>query len=410
MRVTAILLRVSSILLYSLAGAQSNSQFNTLYESHRWFELRTAVGQANAPSFYRGAIAASFNDPELAQKHLDSVILSAPRSDDAYRARELLTYLFMRSGRYHRALEQIEAMLSVKPDDASAQNAHLLLAALGRYPEQSVTTRRYSRASYRISDGNLFLPVVVNGKSSTYMLDSGADVSAISESEAKRLGLNVRDIGAKGQDVTGGDVAFRLAVADQLTIGGTQLTNVAFLVISDDHQPFVDSPPDERGIIGMPVLLALETVRWDREKKFESGFAPGTWDIKTANVCFDGADIVTEARVQDHNLSLVIDTGASTTRFWPPFARDFPGLLPASEKKGATSVSGVGRTVELESVTLPVVKLRIGGLDVVSRPGVVLLKETGSKSHWLHGNLGLDLLGQAKTVTIDFAAMTLHLD
>jgi predicted aspartyl protease len=390
------------------ARAQSSDQLKTLYDAHQWFQLRAAVG-TDASAFYRGVVAFAFDDRAQAEKNLEAQIASAPNSDETYQAREFLTYLYIRAGRYRRAFEQSKAMLTARPNNADARNAGSLFAALGRYPDQSVIQRRASVVRYRMDDGNLFVPVSVNGKPATYMLDSGANLSTMSESESKRLGLVVDSVDFKGQDATGGDVAFRVAVVDQLSVGEMKLANVAFLIVGDDQQPFVDSPAGERGIIGLPVLLAFETVRWSRDGNFELGFPPGPKDIGKSNLCFDGADIITKAALQDRALNLLVDTGASHTWLWPPFGKDFASLVAGSGKKGVTPVEGVGHKTESDSMALPELKLRVGGFNVVLRPAPVLLKETTEKSHWFHGNLGLDLLNQANAVTFDFPAMSLSL-
>ena len=344
MRRLTVLLCVICVSLACHSPAPSSGQWHELYKAHQWFELRAAAASHSTSVLESAAVAAAFNDAEQAEKQLRAVIATTPHSEDAYEALELLTYVFMLSGSYHRALEQDEAMLAARPDDASARNAYALLAALSHYPDQAVTQRRSSRVRYRLDDGNLFLPVSIGGKAATYMLDSGANFSTMSESEAKRHGLTIHDVGAKGQDATGGDVAFRLAVAEQVTVGEVKLANVAFLIIGDDQQPFAGSPQEERGILGLPVLLAMETVRWDQQGNFDLGFAGGAKNLSSANLCFDGADLVAEAFVQDRRVSLVLDTGASDTRLWPPFARNFPALIASVDKKDKTKVEGVAHT------------------------------------------------------------------
>jgi len=54
--------------------------------------------------------------------------------------------------------------------------------------------------------------------------------------------------------------------------------------------------------------------------------------------------------------------------------------------------------------------LYIGGLETTLSPAHVLLKENSSNGQWYYGNLGLDLLNQAGTVTLDFVAMSLTLE
>jgi hypothetical protein len=116
-----------------------------------------------------------------------------------------------------------------------------------------------------------------------------------------------------------------------------------------------------------------------------------------------------QAEFQQQKISLIVDTGAEHTYLWPPFARDFASVLDPFKKNDSTRVTGVGQSVEIESISAPELTLRIGGLDAVLRPAHVLLKQTASASRWFHGSIGLDLLNQAHTVTFDFKSMTLAL-
>ena len=88
------------------------------------------------------------------------------------------------------------------------------------------------------------------------VLDSGANISVITESEARRLGLSA----VTGQPhlswFGGKETRQRLAVAKRLEIGNFRFRDVAFGVIADaDLAKF---SPDIRGAVGLPVLMAME--------------------------------------------------------------------------------------------------------------------------------------------------------
>jgi hypothetical protein len=55
------------------------------------------------------------------------------------------------------------------------------------------------------------------------------------------------------------------------------------------------------------------------------------------------------------------------------------------------------------------VTLQVGGQVVSLKPAHVLVKQSSDTSSWAAGNLGMDLLNQARTITVDFHAMTLSL-
>jgi hypothetical protein len=283
-----------------------------------------------------------------------------------------------------------------------------LFAALSQYPEQSVTERHSSTIRYSMKDGNLFIPVSINGRSANYMLDTGANFSSVSESETERLGLVVHaGVGTKVGDSTGAGVVLqKTAVADQLRVGNVCLRHVAFLVLPD--QRFTDIPPSERGAVGLQVLLALQTVRWSTDGTLQFAFRPARKNLRRSNLCFDGAMPVIEVAFRQSRLNFVLDTGAVKTDLFPKFREEFASQVDESGKKGMRRVTGAGGSAELDAIILPELTFRLAGLDAVLRPAPVLLQEVGSR--WHHGIRGRDLLNQARAVTIDFKSMTLALE
>ena len=201
-------------------------------------------------------------------------------------------------------------------------------------------------------------------------------------------------------------VGVRVATADDLAVGGFRLRNVAFLVFRDDQQPFSDLPPGHRGAIGVPVLLAFGTFSWGVDNQFRIG--PAGAVQANANLCFDGLMPVVRMWRQSTALSFNLDTGAEETMLWPPFAREFADVM-ASGRQGATSVAGVGATVEAESVELPRVEFTLGGQPVALTQVSVLLRPTTADTRRRFGNVGLDALNQARQTVISFESMSLTL-
>jgi hypothetical protein len=72
-------------------------------------------------------------------------------------------------------------------------------------------------------------------------------------------------------------------------------------------------------------------------------------------------------------------------------------------------VTGVAHSVDVQSIDVPELMLRIGGFETMLRPAHVLVDDTTVAGQRGHGNLGLDLLRQARTTTFDFRSMTLAL-
>ena len=60
------------------------------------------------------------------------------------------------------------------------------------------------------------LPVTINGKVLYWILDTGANVSMISQSEARMLGLRVERVRSKASDLNGGATKIGATVAPKL--------------------------------------------------------------------------------------------------------------------------------------------------------------------------------------------------
>ena len=81
--------------------------------------------------------------------------------------------------------------------------------------------------------GSWAVPVEVNGRRGDWVFDTGANLSAISESEANRMELATRETNAYVRGSTEKKNPLRLAVARDLRFGSARLSNVVFLVFSD---------------------------------------------------------------------------------------------------------------------------------------------------------------------------------
>lgn len=157
------------------------------------------------------------------------------------------------------------------------------------------------------------------------------------------------------------------------------------------------------------MLLAFQKFVWGADKKFEIGSKSSKKPLPHADLCFDGNHPVAQIRFEDRNLAFPLDTGATNTDLYPPFADAFPELIRTAAKTDSYKMEGVGGAKNMNAATLPSLQFSIGGFPVVLSPAGVLLRQTTEASKFFHGNLGIDLLQQAHKTTFDFKAMTLTL-
>lgn len=400
----ALLVALCSLLLFTFCiGAYGDdASLESLYDGHRWFELRDVVKKEGASPFYQGAVACAFNDLRRCEKKLRAVFNSTSRSDEAVEAHRILASAYFTHGKYKKALAQVDSILALRPADSDASSDRAVIAILAESPDQELAG---GHVTVELRDGGL--PFSINGVQATYWFDTGAELSVLSESEAKRFGLRIHPAPVKVGDLNGTQVNMRIAVADELSVGSVRLKHVAFLVLPDNRPPFNEQSPGSRGLIGIPVLLAFERVAWGADKKFEIG--PSNKGGPHADLCFDRNHPVVQVRYDNRTLAFTLDTGASNTDLYPPFAAAFPELLRSAIKTDSYKMEGVGGAKYMEAATLESLKFSIGGFPVKLKSAGVLLKPTTDSSKFFAGNLGIDLLQQANKTTFDFKAMTLTL-
>ena len=128
-----------------------------------------------------------------------------------------------------------------------------------------------------------------------------------------------------------------------------------------------------------------------------------------SNLAFDGMTPFTQVIVEHRKLEFSLDTGETRSILYAPFAKAFPDIVKATGHKESHKLTGLAGSSSYDSVVLPSVTLTLGGLDTRLAPAPVLVQESSDKSNLVFGNLGRDLLNQARTITFDFHAMTLDL-
>jgi len=316
----------------------------------------------------------------------------------------MLASAYFTHGEYKKALAQVDAILALRPSDADALGGRPIIAVLADAPDQQFRGRH---TRVELQDGGL--PFSINGIHATYWFDTGAELSVLTESEAKRFGLRIRPTSGQVGDVNGTKVNTRIAIADEVSIGSVRIENVAFLVLPDDQPPFNGQSPGLRGLIGIPVLLAFERFVWGADKSFEIGIKSSPKSAPHAALCFDGNRPVVEVAYDKQSMPFVLDTGATNTDLFPPFASAFPELIRSAAKTDSYKMEGVGGAKYMGAATLESLKFSIGGFPATLKSVGVLLKPTTNASRFFAGNLGIDLLQQAHKTTFDFRTMTLRL-
>ena len=384
----------------SACAARPAADLETLYRAGRWFELREAVTPSSLPLF-RAAVASAFNDRGTAEQLLLGIVNARPRAASANDAYKMLCQLYARTGRYAQFLATYSEWNAAFPDSGELRAEQENQDKFGGRPDQ--TNNPGAHANLKHEEGSFSIPVSVNGMAGEYLFDTGAWQSVLSEPEARRLGLTLREGSHFITDPSGTRVAYRTAVAKEVSVGGMRFNDVSFAV----YPAPAFAPDAEFGVIGMPILIHLGNIKWTKES-VDVGGAPS--QSATPNLVFHESRLLVRADFQGRSDLAILDTGATTTDFNANFASAFAELLERTGKKGTQEITGIGGTRTFESVTLPEFTLAIGAKSVALRPAIVTLQRNALiGGSCCLANLGRDVLGQATSVSIDFEKMTLEL-
>lgn len=353
----------------------------------------------------QGNLDASFDRRRSALHKLRRVIKTNPHGAEAYQAHETLLSFFFRVGQYREALKQADAMLILKPGAVDVLEDRPLILGLATNPDQSGKGKHSILAKSNIEDGNPHIPVLANKKAALWFMDTGANISVMSDAEAAALGLVVHSVDTKMADISGTRTAFKITEIDDLTIGRTQLKHVSFVVLPHTQPPFDDIPTEQQALLGIQVLWALRRIHIDKAQQVEIAGSADS-NASSSPLAFYQSQPVTQMSFEGKNLNFTLDTGATHTTLNPPFATAFPETIALGDKKEHT-LTGVGGSTTQHSIAIERLHFTLAGKTVALAPVTVLLQKTTGPSGWAAGNLGYDLIRQTAPFTIDFRTMRL---
>lgn len=379
---------------------QTATDLADLYGAHQYFEYRDAVDKMAKPTeLESGIVACVFNDLRGCERHMGRVLRSRASDDDKIIAHRQLSYLNGELGRNRSALLHHDANLKLTSNAPPPSDG--VMRAFARSPELSVLSFHPSRFRYDLKQPGIRIPVRINGISGTYILDSGAERSAVGESEAKRTGMRIVELPPYNLTrITGAkQTANKIALAERLDLGEIHLANVPFVIVPDlDSDPAVGP---RTGALGIQVLLACRTMRWTNEGSVELGFVRSRRDIRAANIYVDNYKVYARAEFRGKQMDFHLDTGGISFLL-ESFREAFPQLVKESGVHAKVGdLNGVRDVPALEGVELTMGKGR------AALPPAPILTVPGAHGF---GLLGADAFKNAHSVTLDFHRMILTVE
>lgn len=236
-----------------------------------------------------------------------------------------------------------------------------------------------------------------------FIFDTGANISTITESTAKHIGVKKLNIELNVSGIQGLEVKSDLGVADSLKIGDVTLRNVIFLIMPDESFDFPQANYTINGILGYPVINALREVRISKKGTLEIPLIPSKSAL--SNLALDGLFPMINMVAENDTLVFHFDTGAKTSDLYSPYFKLHKKTIIRDGAHKSVTLGGAGGFVKIHSYELKDFKFHIGGQLALVRYITVFSEPVKESKELVYGNIGQDVIGQFDEMIINFQNM-----
>ncbi|HEU4716546.1 MAG TPA: retropepsin-like aspartic protease [Bacteroidia bacterium] len=355
-----------------------------------------------------------FNRPEISEaitrQLTDSTAMNCPDS----LAEHALMLVFqdkLRLSRFREADSICTHLLfrygSIMDDDEKkgVREAGDLSALLKDIDPMTVERNGDFSLDYKRDITNLIrIPVQINGHANDYVMDTGANFSAITETQAQEMGLDVRSGNFSITSSSRSSVQARMGVAKEVVIGNAKFRNVVFIVLPDNSLRFAGGLYKINGIIGLPVLAALGELHIFRKKIV---FPVAQEEGPGINLGFYGNTSFIDLSFFNDHSPFIFDTGAATSVFGPVALHKFSDALYTTGhgKDKTARIGGAGGVQKVHIIRCKNVAYEGGGKSGTLKMVTVQVDGNTAAFGMFSGIAGEDILMQWNEVVINYRKM-----
>jgi len=252
------------------SGLDTNARLQDLLADHQYLRIQAQLDQLppDQAQFYRGILANRSNQPEESVKLIEPLVDKVTASGDTVREKLLRMTLaedYLRLGDWTKAAQayqtlddRLHAKLSSGEQDEIEMPLRMLPLAKDNPP---ITVDPCEPFRLQVTSdplGLIDVPVFIDARSHSWILDPTAPFNLISRSIARDVGLEVSQKSATIRTLTGRPIEVHSTVIPRFTIGGRlTLHNVTAFVFEDADYSFPGSGYRVEGVLGYPALAAM---------------------------------------------------------------------------------------------------------------------------------------------------------
>jgi hypothetical protein len=410
------------------SGLDSDARLRNLLADHQFGRVQAQLAQLPPAQaqFYKGILANRSNDAktsiELLEPLADQVAAGGDKAAEKL-LRKALAEDYLRLGDWTRAADayqllatRLESQLTADERDEIEIPLKLLPLAKANPPMTVEPCEPFVLQVSRDPLGLVEIPVFVDARPHSWMLDPTAPFNLIARSLAREAGLKVGEESATIQTLTGRPMQVHTAVIPRFTIGGRlTLRSMTVFVFDDADYTFPRSGYHVQGVLGYPALAVLgsltitdnATIAVDPANQGPASQSAPAQPTAAAGAPFflDGDQIVVALGKGDEERMYAVDAGSQqtylTSRYYAEHMEEFNG-----KRQQLFTLPGISSMPTQPAYESETVALEVGAQTVRLHLVQVLTQPLGrSALDDIYGVLGIDALDQLKEYTFDYRTM-----
>jgi predicted aspartyl protease len=283
------------------------------------------------------------------------------------------------------------------------RNTGAITAALKNTPAQTVERKEALDISFKRDMASLIrIPVNINDQNGNFILDTGANLSTLSESEAKKMGVKILDVNFAVASSSRSSVPSKLGVANILKIGNVTFRNVVFIILPDKSLSFIGGAYKIKGIIGLPVIAQLGEIQIHKNKHLISPIQQTESDLQ--NLGLNGNTPFANVNYFGSYHPYIFDTGAATGILGNKFYYTYQDSLKKN-KKGTSHIGGAGGSEKISIIKIKQLHYEFANQKGHLKNASIQVSGSSKAVANYYGIVGEDIFMQWNTMTINFDQM-----
>lgn len=400
---------------------QQEQRYVNLLARRDYFALRAEmarVGKAlpRQQRLYYGAyLENAFNQPAASIQTANQLLLNRKGKLRPETASNLLilqidnyakTFDYARAHEVSQLLLQRYASVLDSSYLASIANSDQIWAALTAVPPQQILFDEASSIPWkRDKMGLMTVPVRAGLETMDFIFDTGANFSTISETYARKMGMEILDASLDVGSSTGTMVRSRIGVADAFRMGNMLIQHAVFLVLPDEQLSFPQYKYAINGIIGFPVIEQMKEVHILKNGTITVPAAPH--DASLRNLALHELMPMVLLASDRDTLIYHLDTGAKQTALFSPYYEKYRAELEQQGAPDTVHVGGAGGMVATPVYTIDSLSLYIGSHEARLKRVKVQTQRLDNFGDIFSGHIGQDVIRQFDEMILNFVYMYL---